>query len=265
MRLAGGSASLIRAIMRDLPKERLQFGARVAAMRLTDQGVALSLQQADQRPEAIRANWVIAALPPRILDMTVQFEPRQEPETRRKWQDTPTWMAPHAKFFAIYDRPFWRDAGFSGTAQSMVGPLAEIHDATTASGLAALFGFVGLSARQRASIGEASLTKAGVEQFARLFGAEAAAPRATLYKDWADDPLTATPSDLDSAGHPQRADHAWVSGPWQPRLKLAGSETSASEPGYLAGAVEASSRAAAGVAKTLAGSPIGDHGTMAQG
>lgn len=30
--------------------------------------------------------------------------------------------------FAIYDRPFWREAGLSGTAQSMVGPLAEIHD-----------------------------------------------------------------------------------------------------------------------------------------
>jgi hypothetical protein len=48
-------------------------------------------------------------------------------------------MAPHAKFFALHDHLFWRDAGLSGTSQSFVGPLAEIHDATAASGKPALF------------------------------------------------------------------------------------------------------------------------------
>ncbi len=39
-----------------------------------------------------------------------------------------------------YFSPFWRDIGLSGTAQSMVEPLLEIHEATTASGAAAFFG-----------------------------------------------------------------------------------------------------------------------------
>jgi monoamine oxidase len=113
----------------------------------------------------VRAAQVIAA---------VQFDPAPEARTLQCWRDTPAWMAPHAKVFAIYHRPFWRDAGLSGTAQSMVGPLVEIHNATTASGRAALFGFVGVGAQQRASLGEEALLAACVEQLVRTFGVEAA-------------------------------------------------------------------------------------------
>ena len=249
LRLAGGSGSLIRALVRDLPPDRLRFGAQVSEMRLAEAGVELTVQHADGRREIITAGHVIAALPPRLLAATVRFEPSPEPETLRLWQDTPTWMAPHAKFFALYDRPFWREAGFSGTAQSFVGPLAEIHDATTQSGRAALFGFLGVGARQRAALGEEALTSDCHGQLARLFGPEAASPRATLLKDWAADPLTATPEDVTTTAHLPGAARAWVGGPWQARLALAGSEVSATETGFLAGAVEAAEMAVAEVTR----------------
>lgn len=264
LRLAGGSASMIRALVRDLPPDRLRFGARVAEMRLTEAGVELMSRYSDGHEETVTASQVIPALPPRILEATVRFEPAQEPETLQLWQDTPTWMAPHAKFFAVYDRPFWRDDGFSGTAQSLVGPLVEIHDATTQSGRAALFGFVGIGARQRAAIGEAALTEACLQQFTRIFGSEAASPRAKLYKDWAADPLTATPADGTSVGHPHGGSDAWIAGPWRHRLSLAGSETSASEAGYLSGAVEASERAVAEVTRRLAAHPPGQPASPSQ-
>lgn len=256
MRLVGGSAALIRALMRDLPQDRLRFGARVSGMRLTADGVELAVQHLEGRRDSVRAAQVIAALPPRILAATLEFYPAPEPQALRRWQDTPTWMAPHAKVFAIYERAFWRAAGFSGTVQSMIGPLPEIHDATTASGRAGLFGFVGIGAKQRATLGEAALIEASVRQFTRIFGPEAAEPRSTLYKDWASDPLTATPDDWLSAGHPQGADDAWVAGPWRERLTLAGSETSLREAGYLAGAVEASRLAVDAVTKRLSGAEM---------
>jgi monoamine oxidase len=133
----------------------------------------------------------------------------------------------------------------------MVGPLAEIHDATTASGRAALFGFSGLGPEQRRAIGEAALARAALQQLARIFGPEAEHPRATLYKDWATDPLTATPADWTSAGHPH-GDLSRIEGPWARRLVLAGSEASPTEAGFLAGAIEASRRAAAEIAARLA-------------
>jgi len=207
-------------------------------------GVELAIRHGDARTERLLADHVIAAVPPRLLEDTVTFTPGLDAATARRWRETPTWMAPHAKFFAVYDRPFWREAGLSGTAQSMVGPMPEMHDATTASGDAALFGFLGVGADQRAAMGEQALVRACLDQLARTFGPEARHPRATLLKDWAADPLTATAADRVATGHPASDPGPWVAGAWQARLALAGSETSASEPGYLAGAVIAATRAA---------------------
>lgn len=249
MRLIGGSGALVRALARELPAERILLGTRVTAMALVGDDIEMTLARADGRSETLTAAHVIAALPPRLLEATIAFTPDHDLATARKWRDTPTWMAPHAKFVAIYDRPFWREVGLSGTAQSMVGPMVEMHDATTASGSAALFGFLGVGAEQRGVMGEESLTRACLAQFARIYGAEARRPRKTLFKDWAADSLTATAADRAASGHIVPGDVSWVSGPWQERLALAGSETSPSEPGYLAGAVIAAKRA---VAETLA-------------
>lgn len=247
-RVAGGTAAIVHALARGLPGERLVLSARATAMALGGDGVELAIQRTDGTQETVVAEQVIAAVPPRLLAANVSFSPDQEADTARRWRATATWMAPHAKFFAVYDRPFWREAGLSGSAQSMVGPMAEIHDATTASGRAALFGFVGVGAEQRAALGEEALARACLDQLVRVFGAAANTPRATLLKDWAADPWTATAADGSASGHLAPDPAPWVTGPWKERLALAGSETSASEPGYLAGALAAAARA---VAETL--------------
>jgi monoamine oxidase len=242
MRLAGGTAELVDALARTLPTGMILMDTRVTAMRLANDGVTLSLENGT-RPCMLHARYVVAALPPRLLDDTVDFEPELSAATRGLWQGTATWMAPHAKFVAIYDYPFWRDAGMSGTAQSMVGPMVEMHDATTDTGEAALFGFIGLPADERLLAGETLLKRACVEQLVRLFGESAGNPRSILLKDWAGDPLTATMKDRTPSGHAPANETEWVAGEWHERLVLAGSETSSSEPGYLAGAVIAAERA----------------------
>ena len=121
----------------------------------------------------------------------------------------------------------------------MVGPLVEIHDATTDSGSAALFGFFGLSRRERAAMGKEALLQACLAQLGYFFGEEGAKPHTTLFKDWAADPLTSTEADVIDGGHPLPTGAPWVSGPWAERLRLCGSETSRREPGYLAGAIDA--------------------------
>lgn len=242
MRLEGGSAALIRAIAAGLPAGALRTGCSVTGLRLINAGIELSLANGERQIMRISFNQVIVTAPPRLLATAVGWEPALDPATRELWQGTPTWMAPHAKFFAVYDRPFWRDAGLSGTAQSTVGPLAEIHDATIASGKAALFGFVGIPAAQRRSIGRKILIRAAVQQLVRIFGPEAETPRATLLKDWAEDERTASSADIIATGHPSASSVEWVTGPWAGRLLLAGSETSDTDPGYLNGAVEASAR-----------------------
>ncbi|MFP5405093.1 MAG: flavin monoamine oxidase family protein, partial [Gammaproteobacteria bacterium] len=198
MRIAGGTGALVCALARSLPPERLRLGTRVARLALGDAGVTLSGVDGIL---LLRARDVILAAPPRVLADALSFDPPLDPATLARWRGTATWMAPHAKLFALYDRPFWRDAGLSGAAQSTLGPMTEIHDATGASGAAALFGFLGIGADHRRAIGEAAVIEACVAQFGRLFGPPAARPIATLFKDWAADSLIATPADRIATGH----------------------------------------------------------------
>jgi monoamine oxidase len=255
MRLAGGSGTIISALASGLPQTSVRLGARVTRVTLNERFVDVAFIDASGAEGRLSGVQVLLALPPRLLEATVAFSPALDAATARRWRATPTWMAPHAKFFALYDRPFWREAGLSGTAQSMVGPLVEIHDATTASGKAALFGFVGVPAQQRAVAGRDAIITASVQQLAQLFGPDAGAPRATLLKDWAADPLTATPDDQAAGDHPAPDPCPWVAGDWSGRIALAGSETSRTEPGYLAGAVEAAERAVADILNRPTASP----------
>lgn len=243
VRLVGGTGAVVSALVNALPQERLHLNSRVTRITMRDNDLMLSCA-AGAPSQEVAARQVILALPPRLLASTISFEPALERETLELWRQTPTWMAPHAKFFALYDHAFWRDSGLSGTAQSGVGPLVEIHDATTASGAAALFGFVGLNRAQRIAVGEETLVRASVAQLGRLFGPRAALPRATLVKDWAADILTSTDADQTAEGHPVPGCGLWVSGIWAERISLAGSETSVTDPGYLAGAVDAAESAA---------------------
>lgn len=242
MRLAGGTGAIVSALVKALPAERLQRAVRVTRIAMQDGGLRLSLR-AGATDEEMVADRVILALPPRLLAATIDFEPALDKVTLARWGQTATWMAPHAKFFALYDRAFWRESGLSGTAQSTAGPLVEIHDATSASGSAALFGFVGLDRKQRMAVGEAALVKASIAQLVRLFGPSAGQPRATLFKDWTADALTATEADEQVGGHPVPGPEPWISGSWASCIALAGSETSATDPGYLAGALDAAERA----------------------
>jgi monoamine oxidase len=239
MRLAGGTGAVITALASGLPAGAVRLNTKLTRLALAGGVVEANVVDASGSESKLIASHVILALPPRLLEASVAFQPALEATTAAHWRDTPTWMAPHAKFFALYDKPFWQEAGLSGQAQSMVGPLVEIHDATTASGQAALFGFVGVPAAQRQAAGREALIGAAVRQLAQLFGPEAAQPKATLLKDWAADPLTSTAADQSGGAHPHPSHRPWVSGEWSGRISLSGSETSRSEPGYLAGAVEA--------------------------
>lgn len=242
MRLTGGTGTIVSALKNGLPAEWLNMNTCVTRVAIQDGGVQLSMVSGATQ-QKVSARQAILALPPRLLASTVDFEPALDRETLERWQRTATWMAPHAKFFALYDRPFWREAGLSGTAQSGVGPLVEIHDATLANGSAALFGFVGLDRRQRIAVGKDVLVQASVAQLARLFGPMAARPHATLFKDWTADSFTSTDADEIAEGHPVPDGRRWLSGEWGEHVSLAGSETSAVDPGYLAGALDAAERA----------------------
>ncbi|WP_028997227.1 flavin monoamine oxidase family protein [Azohydromonas australica] len=240
LRLDGGMETLTDALRRKLDPARLVTGRHVRRLRCTGPHVELEAEDVHGIVSSWRVEHVLLAAPPRLCMATMAFAPALPQALSRQWQDTATWMAPHAKYVAVYDTPFWRGQGLSGEARSMAGPLGEIHDASMPGGAAALFGFLGVPAQARMNIPEDVLRSHCRAQLARLFGPQAATPRADALKDWALDPCTATAADVDGAAHHAAApDAAVASGPWAGRLTGIASEWSPSFPGYLAGAVEA--------------------------
>ena len=240
MRLVGGMASLIDALASRLPVGQLRTGHVVRELRRTGPHAELLVQGPGDQPLAWQAEHVLLALPPRLAAHRLVFSPALPAPLLAQWQATPTWMAPHAKCLAVFDAPFWREQGLSGQARSARGPMVEIHDASMPGGSAALFGFVGVPAHVRHGLSPEALQAHCQAQFVRLFGEAAAHPRALFVKDWAADPFTATPADLNASGHhaPAPVSHA-ADGPWAGCLTGIASEWSPQFPGYVAGAVEA--------------------------
>lgn len=243
MRLAGGSGALIAALHRELDPSRLLSGQTVRRLHRVGPHVELHSESAAGEASHWRVDHVLLALPPRLAAQRIAFDPPLPPALARRWQATATWMAPHAKYLAIYEQPFWRQQGLSGAARSACGPMVEIHDVSMPGGHAALFGFVGVPARVRREVSSDELRAHCRAQLRRLFGEPAAAPVGEALKDWAADPLTATVDDQEADAHHAEAPPSTVdSGPWQAGLTGIASEWSPLYPGYLAGAVDAAAR-----------------------
>ena len=242
MRIAGGMYSLIDALYRRLDSARVLRGRAVRHLRMAEPYVELVSDNANGETLSHFADHVLLAMPPRLVESQVTFSPALPDGLARQWRETDTWMAPHAKYLAVFDRPFWRDQGLSGEARSALGPMVEIHDASIPEGKAALFGFLGVPAALRSQVSDRDLVTACREQFVRLFGSQAAAPEADFIKDWAREVYTATVADQKTSGDHPRPAVSPNSGEWADRITGIGSEWSREFTGYLAGAIDATNR-----------------------
>jgi len=255
MRIEGGMLALVQALADSIPQVRLRLDQRVAHIRCVNDSVEIETQAASGQCSVVHAGRVLLALPPRLAVASIQFTPELPRDVQEEWRHTATWMAPHAKYVAVYPEPFWQADGLSGAARSFTGPMTEIHDASVPGGAGALFGFLGVPAPTRKRLSEDALRRLCRAQFVRLFGPEAAHPTAEWLADWSQSPLTATADDaLADGSHPHPPVSGIASGPWAQRIHGIASEWSMSYAGYVAGAIEAG---AAGVALLLRDPDLG--------
>ena len=242
LRIDGGIAVLVDALAAQLPTDALLTGHRVTSLRNAgdaERSIRVSGIAGDAA-FAASADIVVLALPPRVARHGITFDPDLDSAAIAALAAMPTWMAAHAKLIATYPRPFWRDRRLSGDGISRRGPLAEIHDASPASGsTGALFGFVSTpigAADRRAE----RMAELAIDQLVAMFGTAAGEPDEVLFRDWAEDTLTASPEDQrQPAGHQVYRPAAALDRLWDRHLVLASSEMSASSWGLLEGALDA--------------------------
>lgn len=245
LRLNGGLRTLIQALADRLPDSRKRLNSKVTIITRTGSDITVELESG----EVTTAQHVVLALPPRIA-AEINFTPALPTELLSKLRNVPTWMAGQAKAVALYETPFWRDAGLSGDAMSRVGPMVEIHDASPKDGGPyALFGFVGERPEHR--VDAEALKGRVVAQMVRLFGEKAGDPLEVYIKDWAADPLTAVEHDsLPMHEHPTYSPLNGFSDTFDGAIQLGGTEVAPQFGGFLEGALEAADISYAKIQKT---------------
>ena len=249
-RLRGGIRQIVSALGDTIKPEKCLTQTKVSHVEYREikgeSEVLTSVTDHAGNEYQIMSHKVIIALPPRLAMKTITFQPALPSTRTSELNSYATWMAGHAKFIAVYDSDFWVKYGLSGDAFSHVGPLREIHDASSDSSHkeSALFGFVGISAVERKG-NEEAIRQAAIEQLVRMFGKEAAKPKLVVLQDWAQETYTSTESDFVSGGHATSSIAIYTEAQFSHRLIWSGTETAdfrAGHNGLLEGALEASVR-----------------------
>ncbi|HEX2015820.1 MAG TPA: flavin monoamine oxidase family protein [Solirubrobacteraceae bacterium] len=190
----------------------------------------------------VRAKRVIVAMSPMLAGRIV-YEPLLPNQRDQLTQRLPQGTLIKAE--AVYDKPFWRDAGFTGTVIADTDPCNTTFDNTPPDGSpGVLFGFIGGDAARdfgdRPADERRSLVLAN---FVNYFGDQAAHPRDYFEMNWTSEQWTrgcpvgfAPPGTLLRYGSALR--------PPVGRIHWAGTETSPYWNGYMDGAVRSGERAA---------------------
>ncbi|SHG84784.1 flavin monoamine oxidase family protein [Cognatishimia maritima] len=238
-RLEGGMAALCDGLAVDLPDGVVALKSNVQRITRVDGGIQSDINDGS----AYLSKHVVLAMPPR-LSAGITFEPALSTSALQDLANIPTWMAGQAKVLAVYERPFWRDAGLSGDAMSRRGPMVEVHDASPATGGPyALFGFIGVPAARRTN--RDALLVAVRAQLQRLFGEAAADPIDVILQDWAQELFTTTAADhAPLRAHPVYGAPNSLRHLWDGRLHFAGTELAPVSGGLLEGALESADQVA---------------------
>lgn len=195
--------------------------------------------------EQYRASRVIVAVPP-MLAGRIDYRPRLPPVREQLGARWP--MGATVKCLALYDRAFWRDAGFSGEIVCTEGPVSVVFDNTSHDGAQpSLLAFVvGNDARLWSERSPAERKSAVLAVLARAFGDAARTPTEYLEQDWSTEEWTRGCP----VGIVQPGTLTWVGAALRKpvgRIHWASTETATEWTGYLEGAIEAGTRAASEV------------------
>lgn len=225
-----------QAICQRLAERALQRGAK---LRLSSPTRAIAQDATGVTVDGQRCDAVVVAIPPHLA-AKIEGLPTERAQLGAKLP-----MGSVIKCIASYDRPFWREAGYSGEAISTTGSIrATFDDCDAAGDHAALVAFiVGDPAKRLRDVPEDRRKHLVLDELVQLHGPRAGTPVAYADKDWQVDEHAGgcyvsllAPGVLSAAACSLRAAFG--------RVHFAGTETATHHLGYLEGAIESGQRVA---------------------
>lgn len=234
-KVGGGTSNLIKRLANEIGNENIELNAPVQSIE--DKGDFIEIKTANAN--IYKAKQVIVAIPPKLLSTSVIFIPELADNSNNIRKMTHTWMGESAKFSVAYKTPFWRAKNMAGLAVSMVGLVREVQDQVNIDNTAyALVGFLNL---QQAHYNMSKVERKAIviKDLARLFGKEA--ENVIAYEDhiWNMQPYTSSDFNLNKGlfAHQNNGNKELTKPQMNYKLFFAGAETSATNPGYMEGAV----------------------------
>ena len=235
-----GGAQEVSVRMAEKLGERVVLGSPVRRILQEERGVRVEADLLSVEAEA-----VIVTVPT-ALRGRIEYLPPLPASHDGLSQKMP--MGAVIKCHAVYDTPFWREAGLNGRAESDAGPCKITTDNSPPEiETGVLTGFVlGADAREWGRRPAGERRKAVLECFARYFGKETLNARDYVELDWSEEAYSrggyaglANPGTLLDHGPALREPVG--------RIYWAGAETASEWTGYMDGAVSSGERAARGV------------------
>ncbi len=236
-RIKGGTSALINALTSSLNENEIYLNAPVQSLDFSMETCRIGTQS-----HIFEADIVISTLPPALFVNSVCVVPGLPQELKRIAEQTHTWMQDSTKVAVIYERPFWRQRGISGTVFSQVGPFTELYDQCNFEvNRYALCGFMGGG---YANLSKEKLIPKIEEQLIKLFGDEAASYTSIELGAWAQEAFTKHPNQnqYEVYAHQHNGHPVFQQPMMNKRLFFGGTETASVHPGYMEGAVIAAER-----------------------
>lgn len=245
LRFVGGSQRVAIAMADDLG-DRVLLSQPVRHIDWSGDGVVVTSDGAE-----VTANRVILAIPP-PLAASIHYEPPLPRDKAQLLQRMPGGSL--MKVEAVYETPFWREEGLSGTAALSGGPVRETFDNTPPSGSPGiLFGFIGGRSARLWGDRDPEERRADVlATFAEVIGDGALDPIDYFEVDWPGEPWSRSgPTSFLPPG--VLLDFGPVIREPVGPIHFAGTETATYWTGYMEGAVRSGERAAGEVVAALEG------------
>ena len=229
-RIAGGTQTLTDTLYYKLDKTSIHLNSKVTAIKETKNG--LTVTTVDNKN--FKAAKVILCLPPQLVASDIQFTPQLPHAVNAVLKNVQTWMAGSIKFVIEYEKPFWRQNGYSGMLFSHSSIITEMYDHTNAQ--EDKFGFTGFLHSGVSSYPLEVRKEKVLKQLATLLGAAALHPLTYHDKVWTDE-FILNNNPLIRKPHQNNGHKTFESNYLNGKVFFAGTESSLSHSGYMEGAI----------------------------
>lgn len=249
-RIHGGMEPVAEQLARLLSAGTVLLSHAATGIRHDGAGVAVDVTTPDG-PRVFGAARAIVAVPPTLAGR-ITYDPPLDARRDQLVQHMPQGSV--IKFHVLYDAPWWRDEGLSGTILAPQEAIGVTFDGTPPSGSPGIItGF--FEGPQAVAAGERTEEERGelvVEVLARALGDRARDIAGYVDRDWSAEPFT---RGCYGAHLPPGAWTVYGPALRRPvgRIHWAGTETAERWTGYIDGAIDSGQRAAAEVMAALAG------------